>query len=153
LIQYVSSIDTETQEEQEQEQEQEEEYMCEFYPFEEFWSDYGKKVGLKKCEAKWKLISKTDRIKIKSHLAEYTKSTPVLKFRKDPSTYLNGQCWNDLIIPLSTNDTPDILGYNESYVNGVRMFNRCVPIPKGTPPCPSNMYHWNNLKKEWVYGN
>ena len=48
---------------------------------------------------------------------------------------------------------PDILGYNETYINGKRMFNRCIEIPRGTKPCPSNMYHWNPSKKEYVYGN
>lgn len=48
---------------------------------------------------------------------------------------------------------PDILGYNESYINGKRMFNRVIEIPKGTRPCPNNLYHWSATKKDWIYGN
>jgi len=47
----------------------------------------------------------------------------------------------------------DILGYNENYIQGKRMYNRKIEIPKGTPPCPSNMHHWNSAQKEWAYGN
>jgi len=47
----------------------------------------------------------------------------------------------------------EVLGYNESYINGKRMYNRVIEIPRGTKPCPSNMYHWDPSKKEFVYGN
>ena len=47
----------------------------------------------------------------------------------------------------------DELGYNESYINGVRMFNKCIPIPPGTPPCPGNLYCWDKKKLTWRWGS
>jgi len=123
------------------------------YPFEDFWNDYGKKIDMSKCETKWNKISDSDRILIKSHLPEYKKSTPDIKFRKNPLTFLNGSCWNDTIIDQKNSDAPERIGYGESYINGKRMFNRIIEIPKGTRPCPNNLHHWNTQKKDWVFGN
>ena len=72
--------------------------IAEFYPFEEFWNDYGKKDGAKKCKEKWNRISKSDRKLIKEFLPKYIKSTPDIQYRKNPSTFLNNECWNDEII-------------------------------------------------------
>lgn len=70
-----------------------------FYPFDEFWNDYDKKVGDPKVvKKKWDKISKTDREKIKSYIPEYKKSQPDKQFRKNPSTFLNQKAWNDEII-------------------------------------------------------
>ena len=32
------------------------------------------------------------------HVQNYVDSTPDKQFRKDPTTYLNNECWNDEII-------------------------------------------------------
>lgn len=53
----------------------------------------------------------------------------------------------------SDTDSTDRLGYNESYIDGKRMFNRIIEIPAGTRPCPNNLYHWSAQKKDWVFGN
>lgn len=66
--------------------------------FEKFWDMYSKKVGREKCELKWKEIKDSDKEIIFKVVPDYVKSTPVLKYRKNPLTYLNGQCWNDDII-------------------------------------------------------
>jgi len=73
--------------------------ISEFYPFEEFWKDYDKKVGKKEnLEAKWKKVSKADRILIKEYLPKYKLAQPDKKFRKNPDTFLNNRSWNDEII-------------------------------------------------------
>lgn len=124
----------------------------EFYPFSEFWNDYDKKVDSKKCQGKWDKVSDDDRKKIKEYLPEYKKSTPEIRFRKNPSTFLNNECWNDPISSKSKSDT-ETLGYGESYIDGKRMFNRIIEIPTGTRPCPNNLFHWSASKKDWIYGN
>jgi hypothetical protein len=65
------------------------------YSFSDFWNDYAKKVDTKKCEDKYSKISEDDRAKIKVHIPKYIASTPDIKFRKNPLTYLNGKCWLD----------------------------------------------------------
>jgi hypothetical protein len=80
----------------------------EFYPFEEFWQDYNKKVGKDKVQSKWKTISTSDRRKIKEHLPKYKTSQPDKQFRKNPETYLNQKAWNDEVInksSMTTNET------------------------------------------------
>jgi len=56
---------------------------------------YSKKIDKKKCESKYKKISEKDRSIIKEKLPLYLKATPDPKFRKNPLTWLNGECWND----------------------------------------------------------
>lgn len=82
------------------------EATSEFYPFSEFWNDYGKKTDLKKCQLKWNKISNSDRGKIKDYLPAYKKLTPEIKYRKNPATFLNNECWNDEII--FNSDSKDI---------------------------------------------
>jgi predicted phage replisome organizer len=66
--------------------------------FDTFWDMYGKKDGRKNCENKYKKIKEEDRHKIKEHVPKYVSSTPEVKFRKNPMTYLNGEHWNDEIV-------------------------------------------------------
>ena len=66
--------------------------------FDTFWELYGKKEGRKKCELAYKKIKESDREIIKSCVSKYVLSTPEVKFRKNPLTYLNGEHWNDEII-------------------------------------------------------
>ncbi|MFT6442491.1 MAG: hypothetical protein ACJASM_002037 [Salibacteraceae bacterium] len=70
----------------------------EIIEFEEFWNLYDKKTGKPKCEAKWKKINHNDKELIMAHLPKYKLSQPEKTYRKNPLTYLNGQCWNDEII-------------------------------------------------------
>lgn len=66
--------------------------------FEEFWSKYDKKRKRPACEKKWALLTEEQRQIALSHVPKYVASTPEKRYRKDPLTYLNGECWNDEII-------------------------------------------------------
>lgn len=71
----------------------------EFYPFEEFWNDYDKKVGEKgKLSKKWEKVSVKDRKVIKEYIPKYKSHQPDKKFRKNPETFLNNKGWNDELI-------------------------------------------------------
>lgn len=72
------------------------------YSFEQFWDQYGKKTDRKKCEAKFNSLSNSDKEKIKDSILAYVESTPDIQYRKDPRTYLNGECWNNEIIKTSS---------------------------------------------------
>lgn len=65
------------------------------YEFEEFWEYYGKKKDRNKCESKWKKIPESQREVIKEFLPLYIHSTPDIRYRKNPLTFLNAETWND----------------------------------------------------------
>jgi hypothetical protein len=74
------------------------------FTFEEFWEMYDNKKSMKPCKQKYSKISEEDRKKIKENLPLYVESTTTEKtntdgkrFRKDPKTWLNQECWNDEI--------------------------------------------------------
>lgn len=62
-----------------------------------FWNTYDKKKDNKKCKIKWKNLSKSDKEIILNTVKEYVKANPDKKYRKNPLSYLNGECWNDEI--------------------------------------------------------
>lgn len=66
--------------------------------FEKWWELYDKKRGKKKSYARWCRMSMKDKVACLNAVKDYVKSTPDIKYRKDPLTYLNGECWNDEII-------------------------------------------------------
>lgn len=76
--------------------------------FTNFWYVYNKKISKSKCEKKWKKITQGAREKIMQHLQEYIPSTPNPKYRKNPSTYLENESWNDEIINLNEHGQPRI---------------------------------------------
>lgn len=76
-------------------------------PFEDFWNLYGKKVGRKKAEAKWKRLSNKDRAAIMEHLPNYIRNTPDVQYRKNPETYLNSESWNDELPNMGRTGRPD----------------------------------------------
>ena len=63
----------------------------------EFWDLYSKKVDSKKCEAKFKKLTKAQIDLIFEKLPAYVKSTPDKQYRKNPITWLNNESWNDEI--------------------------------------------------------
>jgi uncharacterized protein YdaU (DUF1376 family) len=63
--------------------------------FAEFWNLYAKKNDSKKCEAKFKKLTKTQIDLIFEKLPAYVKSTPDKQYRKNPITWLNNESWND----------------------------------------------------------
>lgn len=65
--------------------------------FLKFWDLYGKKKDRLKCEKKFSKLTKTEKEKIFSTLPAYVASQPDPQFRKNPFSYLNGQCWEDEI--------------------------------------------------------
>lgn len=74
-------------------------FDAEYYPFEEFWTDYDKKVGDKdKLKKKWATVKSSDRMLIREYLPKYKAAQPDKKYRKDPSTFLNNKSWNDELI-------------------------------------------------------
>jgi len=79
------------------------------YSFDDFWKLYGKSSDKKKCLDKFQKLSDEQLKKIKEVLPIYIQSKPDLTFRKNPLTWLNGECWNDEIknttshIPLQQN--------------------------------------------------
>ena len=79
------------QQEQEKEQEKEQEQLS----FDRFWNLYDKKIDRKKCQSKFRKLKQKDISKIFETLPKYIKSTPDKQFRKNPSTYLNNESWND----------------------------------------------------------
>lgn len=64
--------------------------------FIEFWNMYNKKVDSKKCKDKFFKLSKQDIEKIKTVLPTYINDTHDVQYRKNPLTWLNGKCWNDI---------------------------------------------------------
>jgi hypothetical protein len=73
------------------------------FDFDSFWNLYDKKVDLKKCRQKFDKLSKVQINKIEIHLSKYVASEPDKQFRKNPLTYLFGECWNDQIIHKTKN--------------------------------------------------
>jgi len=76
--------------------------------FSKFWMLYNKKVDSKKCKDKFIKLSKAEIEKIIEVLPSYVFSTPDIQFRKNPLTWLNGKCWEDIEINnnLPTKDKP-----------------------------------------------
>ena len=66
--------------------------------FEIWWNAYDKKVEREKTRKKWFSLSDEDQQKCIDIAPRYVKAEPDKKFRKNPLTYLNGECWNDEII-------------------------------------------------------
>lgn len=65
--------------------------------FDLFWNTFDKKVDKVKCFKIWKKIDHNKRDMIQKKAELYKLSTPDVKFRKNPLTWLNGECWNDEI--------------------------------------------------------
>lgn len=68
-----------------------------FY-FDCFWNAYDKKRDTKKCFEKFKKIDSTLYDFIIDKAQQYANSTPDIKYRKNPLTWLNGNCWEDEIV-------------------------------------------------------
>jgi len=66
--------------------------------FIKFWDLYGKKVNQKKSREKFLKLSDEQIKKIFEHVPKYIKAQPDKKYRKDPTTYLNNEAWEDEII-------------------------------------------------------
>jgi hypothetical protein len=88
--------------------------------FEDFWKLYDNKVDKVKCEKKFMSLDLPVIEKIINVVPLYTNITTTskdnikgLKFRKNPLTWLNGECWNDEIKEtLSLQNAPQGYYYN-----------------------------------------
>ena len=68
--------------------------------FPEFWECQIRKVERKQCEAIWKKRSLNLQADVIIPKAKaYNASIEDVKFCKHPATWLNGECWNDEILP------------------------------------------------------
>lgn len=94
--------------------------------FESFWELYDKKVDSKKCKDKFNKVKESDRQKILDTLTNYIKSTPDIKFRKNPSTYLNNECWNDIVEIIESTYPKTIAEEHEEnmYKSSLRLIER-----------------------------
>lgn len=82
------------------------ESVCVF-SFDDFWNMYANKVDRKKCKAKYKRLSVDEQCAIMDTLPKYVENSFLdgkYPTRKNPLTYLNGECWNDEIIVSKEND-------------------------------------------------
>lgn len=70
--------------------------------FDEWWQAYNKKRGRKKAEEKWNRLKPQQKVACMKATPAYVQSTPVIQYRLDPITYLNGERWNDEIIQSDT---------------------------------------------------
>ena len=66
--------------------------------FIEFWNAYGKKTGAKPAFSSWNRMTKKDRRAAMGRVQEYVASTPDVRFRKNPSTWLNQRGWEDEMV-------------------------------------------------------
>lgn len=73
------------------------------YPFEEFWEEYGYKVGRGTSEKLYSKIKNEDRVKIRERVKLYVAATPDKKYRKHPETWLRNRCWEDEIVSGASN--------------------------------------------------
>jgi len=64
--------------------------------FDKFWVMYGKSADKKKCMDKFILLSDSEIDLIFETLPIYLLKTPDVQYRKNPLTYINGKCWNDI---------------------------------------------------------
>lgn len=81
----------------EKESESDNEKESEKILFDIFWNLYDKKIDKVKCFKVWKKIDRHKRTFVQEKARLYSLSTPDVKFRKNPLTWLNGECWNDEI--------------------------------------------------------
>lgn len=65
--------------------------------FKLFWDAYSKKVGREKSFKAWSKIPESLRDHVIEKAKIYIQSTPEVKYRKNPETWLNGKCWEDEI--------------------------------------------------------
>ncbi len=75
--------------------------------FDKFWTLYDKKIKRKKCYNVWCKIKIDLHDSIFDHIDKYIKSTSNKKFRSNPLTYLNNECWNDEIIDYNKKENGD----------------------------------------------
>lgn len=79
---------------EEEKEEEKEQYTI--LDFAAFWKMYGKSSDKKKCEEKYSKLNEFEREQIVKKLPVYLSTIKDKQFQKNPLTYLNGKCWNDI---------------------------------------------------------
>ena len=87
--------------------------------FIKFWGIYNKKKDKKKCADKFNKLNQKNIDIILQVLPEYIKATPDKRYRKNPLTYLNGECWNDEI-GISKNDVTQFVPKTDQEIEEIR---------------------------------
>lgn len=121
----VLQSDTEKRREEEEKEKTRKEKEKKESDFNLFWNKYNKKLNLKESKKKFLSLRQEQINKIIEVVDNYVLSTPDIKYRKHPTTWLNGECWNDEInINLNTikNGTTKITNTDEfkSLIEGIR---------------------------------
>lgn len=89
------------------------------YSFDEFWKLYGKSSDKKSCLAKFEKLTNEELEKIKINLPNYILSTPDIKYRKNPLTWLNRKCWDDEVKVEQSQQAKQSMP-EEEYINSFR---------------------------------
>lgn len=76
--------------------------------FEEFWSSYPRKLGKKKARDKYLIIDKSKHLQIMKALTVHIKNWDDPKFIPHPTTWLNGERWEDESSAFNFDDMDDI---------------------------------------------
>ena len=63
--------------------------------FDKWWNLYNNKKGKPKTYAKWEKLTDAERAECLKVVKDYVSTTPEVKYRKYPLTYLNGGHWED----------------------------------------------------------
>jgi hypothetical protein len=99
----------EVEEEEEVKEEEEEELPLPLEnDFDLFWKKYNKKIDSTKCKVKFNKLSKIKIETILKVVDSYVAATVDVQYRKNPLTWLNGECWKDVEVNtfLPTKDKP-----------------------------------------------
>lgn len=78
--------------------------------FNDFWDTYGKKLDTAKCKKKWSKLTKVTQQLIMDNVVDYVAANSDKSYRKNPLTYLNGECWIDEVISNQPNTNVDAQG-------------------------------------------
>lgn len=81
--------------------------------FENFWRTYDKVSDYHKCKKKFMALSNIKRNHVMNTVSFYVQRTPEKKYRKNPYTWLNGECWNDELAIMKEEDLKE----PKSFVN------------------------------------
>ncbi|MBK6418500.1 MAG: hypothetical protein IPF79_04815 [Ignavibacteria bacterium] len=71
--------------------------------FEEFWNLYDHKQDRLRCEKLWAKLTEAEKSAIMEHVPRYVASTPDVKYRRHPATYLHNRSWENAIITENRN--------------------------------------------------